>query len=100
MPQPVKFSAERCTDMPASNIFDGPITNLLLILCFFIQVLSGANAKGEKAEKALSFGSSVGCFQTGKHGSKRVNTDFISCQDHRLQWSDFDIVSRTPEVLF
>ena len=37
------------TYTPANSIFDGPITNLLSILCILIEVLSRAHAKGEKA---------------------------------------------------
>ena len=31
---------------PAKSIFDGPITNLLSVLCILTEVLSGVHAKG------------------------------------------------------
>ena len=35
--------------MRANSIFDGPITNILSVLCILIEVLSGAYVNGEKA---------------------------------------------------
>ena len=48
LPQPVRFPG---TYTPANSIFDGPITNLLSILCILIEILSRAHTKGTK--KAL-----------------------------------------------
>ena len=33
--------------MPANSVFDGPVTNLLSVLCILIEVLSRAHEKGE-----------------------------------------------------
>ena len=35
------------TYMPANSVFDGPVTNLLSVLCILIEVLSRAHEKGE-----------------------------------------------------
>ena len=47
-------------------MFDGPITNLLSILCILIEVLSRAHAKEEKINKIslniFKFGICIGCF--------------------------------------
>ena len=45
-----KFRAERCTHAPENGIFSGPITDLLLMLCVSMKILSHASAK-EKTER-------------------------------------------------
>ena len=46
LPQLVNFLGWKVhTDMPANSIFDGPITNLLSILCVWIEILWCAHAK-------------------------------------------------------
>ena len=48
--QPIKFPGGKVhTYTPADSIFDGPITNLVSILCISVEILSRAHAKGEKA---------------------------------------------------
>ena len=34
------------TYTPANSVFDGPVTNLLLVLCILIEALSRAHEKG------------------------------------------------------
>ena len=48
--------------MPADSVSDGPITNLLSILCFLIEILSPAHAKGEKSFNDFKFGIFTGRF--------------------------------------
>ena len=50
--------------MPATSIFDGPITNLLSILCILIEIVSRARAKGGKSLNDFKFGTIVGRFQS------------------------------------
>ena len=47
-----------------NNIFDGPITNLLSVLCILIEVLSLAHAKEENSCNDFKFGTFIGCFQS------------------------------------
>ena len=49
------------TYTPANSIFDGPTTNLLLILCILIEVLSCAHVKGEKSLNDFKFGTLIDC---------------------------------------
>ena len=50
LPQPVRFLGRKVhTYMPANSIFDGPVTNLLSVLCILIEVLSCGHAKAKKA---------------------------------------------------
>ena len=35
--------------MPANSIFDGPVTDLLALLCILIEILTHSHAKWEKA---------------------------------------------------
>ena len=86
LPQPVKFPSWYTL---AYKIFDGLITNLLLILWVLIEILSRNPAKGAKSanfeslrpfcplQKGLNdfkVGTFVGHFRSDKHGSERVNT--------------------------
>ena len=49
LPQPVQVPGWKVyTYTPADSIFDGPVTNLLSILCILIEVLSRAHAEGGK----------------------------------------------------
>ena len=59
---------------PKNSLFDGPVTNLLSILCILIEGLSRAHAKGGKRLNDFQLGTSIGCFpsDSGKHGSERV----------------------------
>ena len=62
--------------MPANSIFDGPVTNILLVPCILVEVLSRAHVKRGKSRSDFKFGTSVGRFfewRCGKHGSERVN---------------------------
>ena len=48
------------TYAPANSTFDGPVTNLLSVLCVLIEILSRADAKGEKGLNGFKFGTFVG----------------------------------------
>ena len=48
--------------MSANSIFDGPITNLLSVLCILIEILSGAHTTEKKSRNGFKFGTFVGCF--------------------------------------
>ena len=59
--------------MPANSIFDGPLTNLLSILCILIEVLSCAHAKGnKKGLNDFKFGTFVRHFQSDGVASRAV----------------------------
>ena len=40
------FRAEKCTQTRLQTVFDGPRTNLFLILCVWTEILSRAHVKG------------------------------------------------------
>ena len=76
LPQPVNFQAEiseKHTDMPASNIYFGPITHALSMLCILMKILSHAR----KTKRAWEFDilHFWGHFQVTSswHGSEGVN---------------------------
>ena len=51
------------TYTPADSVFDGPITNLLSILCILIEILSRARVKGGGGSlHDFKFGTSTGRF--------------------------------------
>ena len=58
--------------MPANSIFDGPIINLLSILCILIQILLCAHAKGGKGLNDFKFGTFVDRFQSDGAASMAV----------------------------
>ena len=45
-----------------NSMFDGPITNLLSILCILIEILSKVHAWGKKSLNGLRFGIFIGRF--------------------------------------
>ena len=50
LPQRVTLpGSKRQTYTPANSIFDGPISNLLSVLCILTGILSRAHARGKKA---------------------------------------------------
>ena len=52
LPQPVKFSGWNVhTYTPEHSIFDGPVTDILLILCILIEIFSRAHANGQKKQR-------------------------------------------------
>ena len=60
---------------PDSSISDGPMTNLLSILCILIEALSRAHAKWGHSLNDFKFGTHFSRFQNlhaGKHGRLRV----------------------------
>ena len=57
---------------PANNTFDGPITNLLSMLCILVEILSPAQAKREKSLNDFKFGNSVDRFPSDSAGSTAV----------------------------
>ena len=50
------------TYTPPNSIFDGPITNLLSVLCILIEILPRAHAKGGKKLNDFKFGTFIGRF--------------------------------------
>ena len=60
------------TYMPANSIFDGPITNLLSILCILVKVLSCAHANRGKSRNNFKFGASIGRFPSDSAESTAV----------------------------
>ena len=63
--------------MPADSIFDGPVTNLLSILCILTEILSHVHVKGQKSPYDISdLALLLVVFQVtawhGKQGSGRV----------------------------
>ena len=65
--------------MPVNSIFDGPITNLLSILCILIEIVSRARAKGGKSLNDFKFGTIVGRFQSDGVASMAVKRLTTSC---------------------
>ena len=60
------------TYMPANSTFDGPITNLLSVLCILVEVLSRARVKRENSLNGFKFGASVGHFSSDGAASAAV----------------------------
>ena len=59
-----------------NSMFDGPVTNLLLILFILIKVLLGAHAKWGISFNDFKFGTFIGCFPSDTLASmavKRLN---------------------------
>ena len=53
--QPVKFPARKVHPCaPENSVFDGPVTNILSVLCVLIGVLSHAHAKGRQCRNNLA----------------------------------------------
>ena len=77
LPQPVKMFGLKSTPYTTENsIFDGPITNLLSVLCILIEVLSHADAKGAQRLNNFEFGTFIGHFPSDHVASlavKRLN---------------------------
>ena len=48
--------------MPADGIFDGPVTNLLSVLCILIELFWRAHVKGGKKLNGFKFGTFIGHF--------------------------------------
>ena len=55
----------------ANNVFDGPISNLLLILCILIEIFSRAHALGGSLND-FKFGTFIDNFQSDGAASKAV----------------------------
>ena len=60
------------TYTPSNNVFYGPITNLLSILCMLIEILSRTHAKQGKSLNGFKFGTFTGRFQSDSAASKAV----------------------------
>ena len=58
---------------PVNNISDGPVTNLLSILCILIEFLSGAPVKGWKSQNGFKLDTSIGHFPTERAARMAVN---------------------------
>ena len=73
---------------PEKGVFDGPVTNVLSVLCMLIQVLLTCwcegggrwGGGGQNPNHFKFFGTFTGNSQSddicGKHGSEKVNTSF------------------------
>ena len=64
--------------MPENSISDGPITNLLSILCILVEILLCTHTKGQKSHNDFRFGTFIGHFlreNRQAYGSERVNWD-------------------------
>ena len=73
LPQPVKFPVRKVHPYtPANNIFDGPVTNLLSVLCIFIEALSRTHAKGGQSRNNFKFGTSIRRFPNDTLASMAV----------------------------
>ena len=46
----------------SNSIFDGPVTNVLSVLCILIEILSRAHAKGQKSRNDFRRGAPFGRF--------------------------------------
>ena len=85
------------TDIPANSLFDGPVTNLLSILCILVEVLSRAQAKRAKSLNHFKFGTSIGRFfewQCSKHGSERVNLPVFMWLQEELNKANRELLVR------
>ena len=60
------------TYTPANSIFDGPITNLLSVLCIAAEILSCVHAKGEVSLNYFECGSFIGRFPSDAAASIAV----------------------------
>ena len=68
------------TYTPANSVFDGPITNLLSILCILIEILSRAHAK---EEKSLNPFTAPACKISGLKDSRtHLQTAYFQCCNH------------------
>ena len=56
----------------AKNIFDGPMTYVLSILCIWIEVLSGAHATEENSLNDFKFGIFIARFPSDNAASMAV----------------------------
>ena len=67
----------------ANSRFDGPITNLLLILSILVEVLLRVHAKRGKSLNDFKFGTAIGRFSSDGVASTAVK-GFISKSDTKL----------------
>ena len=68
------------TYTPANSVFDGPVTNLLLVLCVLVEILSRAHTKREKNHDDFQFGTVTDRFPSDgghKPGSGRVKYSWL-----------------------
>ena len=97
------------TYTPANSIFDGPISNLLSILCSLIEIISRALAKGWGSFNDFKFGTFIGHFQSDAAACMAVKglsymcLDLVSsanspCFNFFLFFFFFLSLSRTPSV--
>ena len=74
--------------MPENSIFDGLISNLLLILCILIEILSCAHVKERKSQNDFKFGTFTGHFlidpaeSMAMKGLKYSGAQPVDCQRH------------------
>ena len=76
LPQPVKCPCWKVhTYTHADRVFDGPVANLLSVLCILMEILWRAHAKEGKASVISNFHFcwSLSEWRCCKHGSERVN---------------------------
>ena len=73
------------TYTPANSLFDGPVTNLLSILCILVEVLSRVHAKSGKSLNDFKFGTSTGRFSSDgaiSRAVKRLRTERLPWLQH------------------
>ena len=73
------------TYTPANSRFDGPKTNLLLILFILVEILLRVHAKRGKSLNDFKFGTSVSRFSSD--GAARMAVKGLSISTFRLQLS-------------
>ena len=56
-------------DTPADSILDGPVTNLLSVLCILVEVLSRAQTRRGESLNHFRFGTFVGSFSCNSAAS-------------------------------
>ena len=74
------------TSTPPNSISDGPVTDLLSILCILIEILSHAHAHAKGAKKSLRgfrVGTSFGNFPSDGAASKVVKGFNLTKSDQR-----------------
>ena len=81
---------------PAASTFNCPITNLLTVLCIFIQVLSCGLANGGEKKKSLNdfkFGTFSGCFR--HDGAANMAVKGLILSNHILHQFEI-LVAKSP----
>ena len=73
IPQPLKCPGRKVhIYTPLSSIFDGPVTNLLSMLCILTEILSRAHTKGAESHNGFKSGTFIGRFRVDGAASMAV----------------------------